>query len=64
MLSMWRGGQPQERPRMEFHSLVMGYGTAWRPVNRSRHGMAVGKLGRRAAATGLVVGWVHAMRRA
>ena len=43
MLSMWRGGRPQGR--VEFHSLVIGYGTAWRPVNGSRQGTAVGKLG-------------------
>ena len=33
-LSMWRGGRPQDR--VEFHSLVIGYGTAWRPVKGSR----------------------------
>src|SRR6266705_2836396 len=29
-LSMWSGGRPQVW--VEFHSLVIGYGTAWRPV--------------------------------
>ena len=47
-----------------FYSLVIGYGTAWRPVKGSRHVMAEGKLGGRAAAAGFVVGDPHAMRRA
>ena len=33
-----------------------GYGTAWRPVNGSCHGVAVGRRGGRGAAAGLVVG--------
>ena len=48
------GGRPQAR--VEFHSWVIGYGTAWRPVNVSRREMAEGKRGGRAAAAGLVVG--------
>ena len=61
-LSMWRGGRPQDW--VEFHSLVLGYRTAWRPVKGSRQGVAVGKLGGRAAAAGLLVGWAHVVRRA
>ena len=47
-----------------FHSLVIGYGTAWRPVKGSRHVMAKGKLGGRAAVAGFVAGDPQAMRRA
>ena len=58
MLSMWRGGRPQERT--ESHSLAIGYGTAWRLVKGSRHGIADGKRSGRAAAAGLVVGEARA----
>ena len=58
------GGRPQERVGSVFQLLVIGYGTAWRPVKGSRHWIAVGKLCGRAAAAVLVVGWAHAMRRA
>ena len=34
--SMCREGRPQERVGSEFQLLVIGHGTAWRPVNGSR----------------------------
>ena len=47
-----------------FHSLSIGYGTAWWPVEGSRHVMVEGKLGGRAAAAGFVVGDAQAMHSA
>ena len=59
------GGEGGSRSEWaQFQLLVIGYRTAWRPVNGSRHWMVVGKLYGRAAAAVLVVGWAHAMRRA
>ena len=61
--SMCRGGCPQERVGLVFHSLVIGYGTEWRPVVGSRHVMVEGKQGGRAAVAGFVTGDPQAMRR-
>ena len=60
-MSMWRGGQPQER--VESYSLVLGYVTAGRPVKGPRHVMAEGKRGGRAVVAGLVGSEAHARRR-
>ena len=57
------GRCPQEQ-KLVFHSLVIGHGTAWRPVKGPRHVMAEGELGGRAAAVWFVVGDAQAIRSA
>ena len=50
---------PQGRVGLVFHSLVIGYGTEWRPVMGSRHVMVEGmrKQGGRAAVARWVCDW-------